>query len=74
MTSCAVAFIGSFPTFISAWKDPRKENKLAWTIFWLSCICAMIAIPRITFADAAQPTTFFLIESVMMYILYFRAR
>ncbi|HBO17111.1 MAG: hypothetical protein UR69_C0002G0235 [Candidatus Moranbacteria bacterium GW2011_GWE2_35_2-] len=74
MTSCIVAFIGSFPTFISAWKDPSKENRLAWTIFWISCVCAMIAIPRMTFADAAQPTTFFLIESVMMYILYFRAR
>ncbi len=72
MTSCTVAFIGSFPTFISAWKDPSLEDKVAWTIFWLSCVCAMIAIPKLTLADAAQPTTFFAIESIMMVILYTR--
>lgn len=73
MTSCIVAFIGSFPAFISAWEDPSREDKLAWTIFWISCVCAMIAIPKWTLADAAQPVTFFMIETVMMYILYFRS-
>lgn len=72
MTSCTVAFIGSFPTFISAWKDPSREDRVAWTIFWLSCVCAMLAIPRITIADVAQPTTFFLVESIVVYILYMK--
>lgn len=72
MTSCTVAFVGSFPTFMSAWKDPSREDRVAWTIFWLSCVCAMVAIPRLTLADAAQPTTFFVIESVMMFVLYVR--
>lgn len=74
ITSCIVAFIGSFPTFESAWKDPSHEDKLAWTVFWISCVCAVIAIPRWTWADAAQPVSFFIIESVMMYILYIHAR
>ena len=74
MISCAVAFIGSFPTFLSAWKDPSREDKLAWTIFWISCVCAVIAVPQWTLADAAQPTTFFIIETSMMYILYFHTR
>lgn len=74
ITSCVAAFIGSFPTFLSAWKDPGHEDKLAWTIFWASCVCAMIAIPKWTLADVAQPATFFTIESIMMYILYFRTR
>jgi hypothetical protein len=74
MTSCTVAFFGSIPTFVSAWKDPSREDKLAWTIFWVSCVCAVIAIPHWTPADAAQPLTFFAIESVMMYILYTRPR
>ena len=74
VTSLSVELIGSIPTFVSAWKDPGREDKLAWTIFWVSCVCAMIAIPHVTWEDAAQPTTFFAIESVMMLILYFRER
>jgi hypothetical protein len=74
MTSLNVVFLGSVPTFVSAWKDPSREDKLAWTIFWLSCVCAVIAIPHWTLEDAAQPITFFAIETIMMYILYFRAR
>lgn len=74
ITSLSVVFIGSFPTFVSAWHNPAQENRLAWTIFWLSCVCAVIAIPAWTLADAAQPIVFFIIESVMMYILYFRPR
>lgn len=74
MTSLSVVFLGSIPTFASAWKDPSKEDRTAWTIFWISCVFAVIAIPAWTLADAAQPITFFLIESIMMYILYVRPR
>lgn len=74
MTSLSVVFIGSIPTFASAWKDPSREDKLAWTIFWISCVCAVIAIPQWTLADASQPITFFAIETIMMYILYIRPR
>lgn len=73
-TSLSVVFLGSIPTFSSAWKDPSGEDRTAWTIFWLSCVAAVIAVPQWTLADAAQPITFFLIESIMMYILYFRPR
>lgn len=74
VTSLSVIFLGSFPTFTSAWKDPSRENKLAWTIFWVSCVCAVIAIPHWTLADAIQPITFFVIETIMMYILFIRPR
>ncbi len=67
-----VMFVGSFPTFQSAWNDPSKEDKTAWTIFWLSCVAQMLAIPAFTFADVTQPLTFFAVESVMMYLLFVR--
>jgi hypothetical protein len=66
----AIALIGSFSTFDSAWKDPGAEDKVAWTIFWLSCVCAVLAIPAWTIADAVQPLTFMVIQSVMMLILF----
>ena len=74
VTSVSVVFLGSIPTFTSAWKDPSRENKLAWIIFWVSCVCAVIAIPHWTLADATQPITFFAIETIMMYILFVRPR
>ncbi len=74
VTACIVALLGSIPTFVSAWKNPSGEDRLAWTIFWISCVCAVIAIPRWTLADAAQPITFFTIESIVTCILYVRPR
>lgn len=73
-TSLSVVFLGSFPTFVSAWHNPSQENKTAWTLFWLSCMAALIAIPAWTFADVAQPVVFTIIESTMMYLLYFSPR
>lgn len=74
VTSLSVMFLGSFPTFASAWNDPSKENRTAWTIFFSSCVVAMLAIPAATLADAAQPTTFLLTETIMVGILYLRPR
>jgi hypothetical protein len=72
LTSLSVVFLGSFPTFKSAYQDPSKEDKTAWTIYWISCVVAVIAIPAWTPEDAAQPLTFALIESIMMWLLWFR--
>lgn len=74
VTSLIVLFLGGIPTFVSAWHDPSKEDRTTWTILWVSCIVAVIAIPRLTLADAAQPITFLMIENVMVFILYTRPR
>lgn len=70
VTSNAVVFLGSIPTFVSAYKDPTKEDKVGWTIFWVSCICAVAAIPKLTLDDAVQPIVFCSIETIMMFLLY----
>jgi len=72
-SQCATC-IGSIPTFVSAWHDPSKEDRTAWTIFWLSCVAAVMAIPSWTLQDAAQPISFFANMTVMMYLLYLRPR
>lgn len=72
LTAQIVTFVGSIPTFVSAWHDPSKEDRVAWTIFWLSCVAAVLAIPACTLQDALQPLTFFTIESVVMYLLFLR--
>lgn len=74
--SMAVVIIASVPTAVSAWKDPTNENRIAWSIMWISCVAAVFAIPGIPlewkFADMAQPLVFFGIETVVVVILYLR--
>ncbi len=74
MTSMTMVFIGGIPTLKSAWRDTNNEDPVAWTLFWLSCVVAMFAIPRWTLADAAQPITFTVFETIMMYLLFIRPR
>ena len=70
LTSLISGLLGSIPTFVSVWQDPSRENKTAWTIYWLSCLCAICAVPKWTFADAGQPITFLLIETTVVYLLF----
>lgn len=66
LASVTVLWIGAVPTFRSAWEFPEKEDKLAWTIFSISGVCAVLGIPVWTFADAAQPLTFFLTDFAIL--------
>lgn len=67
-------FMGCWPTLESVWKHPEREDKLAWSIGWFACVCALIAIPRLTWEDAAQPIAYFVNQSLTMYILVIRSR
>ncbi len=72
LMSLSITFIGSLPTFVSAWIDPRDESRPAWLLYALSSAVAILAIPAWTFAAAAQPLTFFLISGIMSAILIAR--
>ena len=72
VTSSAAIFMGAIPTFKSAWHKPENEDRVAWTIYWLSCVVALAAIPHWTLADAAQPVVFSINETVVMYLLWLR--
>lgn len=74
VASVSAGSIGSIPTCAAAWNDPGRENKLAWTIFFVSCVLTVIAMPHWTWADATQPISFLVIGITMMYILYLRPR
>lgn len=66
----AIVMLGTIPTIVSAWKNPAHESRMAWTIFFVSCIFAIGAIPAWTVADALQPLVYLTGESVMVLILY----
>lgn len=66
------SFIGAFPTFHSAWIDPNRENKLTWTLYFISCVLTVIVVPTWSVSTGAQPITFLLQETIMMYLLFIR--
>ncbi len=70
VVSNTVVLIAALPTIRTAWKEPEKEDRTAWTIYFVSCVLALLAIPAFTLGDVAQPLTFFLIESVMLVLVW----
>lgn len=73
-TSLGLIFLGSIPTFVSAWKDPARENLIAWTIFSFSALLSVVAIPMWTLANAEQPLTFLAINGTILSFVLFRPR
>jgi hypothetical protein len=72
VTILSVVVIASIPTFKSAWEDPTRENRFAWTIYWISCVCALIGVSEWDLKHATQPVAFMVIETTMMFILIVR--
>lgn len=72
VASLTIMFVGSLPTFASAWKDPSRENRVAWSISLVSCVFAIAAIPHWILPHIAQPAVFLVITSVVVYIVYVR--
>ncbi len=69
--SILTLFIGAIPTFIATWHDPTHEHKLSWVLFWISCIFTILSLSwPYTIAEAIQPYMFFLIETIMMALLF----
>lgn len=64
--------VGAFPTFASAYQNPALENPTAWTIWFVSCIFAVLAVKRWDLANALQPVTFLVVETVMVILVVVR--
>jgi hypothetical protein len=70
--SSLALFVGSFPTFASAYANPALENPIAWTTWFLSCVCALFAIEKWNLAGALQPITFTIVETTMVVLVVIR--
>jgi len=71
MMSLSAIAIGMIPIFKSAWIDPHAEDKRGWTLFWVSCVFATVAVPKWDLANAAQPISFLTTETIVMILLWF---
>lgn len=70
LTSSTALFLGSIPTFISAYEDPSREDKLAWTMCFVAAIPMVILVPVWDFNHATQPILLFVIETVMTWLVW----
>lgn len=68
----AATFIASVPTFVNAYTNPTQENPIAWSLWFVSCICALLAIKKWNLANALQPITFTVIETTMIILVVIR--
>jgi len=64
--------VGAAPTFHKAYLNPFEEDPLAWTIWEISCICAIKAIPKWNLANALQPLTFLTIDTTVYVLVVIR--
>ena len=73
MSQVAV-FVGTLPTFKSALKDYTKEDPVAWTLFWFSCVFTVLTVKDYSISSALQPYSFFVIITIMMFLIFIRPR
>ncbi|MEK7121374.1 MAG: hypothetical protein AAB857_01560 [Patescibacteria group bacterium] len=70
--SQVATFAGAVPTFVGGYTNPSQENPIAWSIWLVSCVCALFAIKKWDLANALQPLTFTAIETVMVILVVVR--
>jgi len=70
--SQVAVFAGAIPTFVKAYANPAQEDPIAWSIWFISCICALLAIKKWNLANALQPLTFTAIETTMVVFVVIR--
>lgn len=60
----------SMPNFRHVFLNPEQEDRVAWTIGWLSAVCEILAVKNWTFAEAGWATYFVLNMTVILYFLF----
>ena len=64
--------VGAVPTLVGAYAVPQQEDPIAWAIWFVSCIFALLAIENWNLKEALQPVTFTTIESAMIILVVIR--
>lgn len=67
----AAVFAASLSSFSTGWYTPEQEDPIAWMIWFVSCIFALLALNKDEWdiKNALQPITFTVIETVMLVLV-----
>ena len=56
---------GSVPTMVKAWRDPARENRWAWFMFFAANGCTLFLVPQWTLAFALYPSVLFFCATII---------
>jgi drug/metabolite transporter (DMT)-like permease len=70
--SQVAVFAGAIPTLVGAYREPNQEDPLAWSIWFISCICVLFAVRKWNLANASQPITATFINGTMAFLVVIR--
>lgn len=60
----------SIPNFRHVYLNPEQEDRIAWTIGWLSAVLEVLAIKNWTFAESGWALYFILNLTIILFFLY----
>lgn len=68
--SITADFLASVPNFRHVWKSPKQEDKLGWTLGWLSALFEFCAISVWSLAGAGWASYFFLSMTITIFLIW----
>lgn len=75
LISSTVLAVAAIPTIRSAWTAPEREDKIAWSLYFASCLLTILSLEWTwSVEEWAQPISFTVVETIMIAILFLRPR
>jgi hypothetical protein len=72
LVGSAITFIGSLPTFVKTWHNPKGEPTSAWVIAASTSALQSLAIPELTLTHATSPLTYLAIQAGICGLIFLR--
>ena len=70
MITIIADLLASIPTFRHAWTNPGEEDRLAWTLGFVSVLLEIFAINHWSLAESAWPIYFLLNMTIMLLLVW----
>lgn len=70
VTNLAIDFFAAVPTIVKSWKNPKEEDKFAWTLTQMGNVFNLFAIDKLMFGVIIYPVYTFIIDGIVVGLLY----
>ncbi len=70
LLSVIADFFASIPNIRHVWTHPEQEDRLGWTLGWLSGVFEVLAISTWSFAESGWATYFLLHQTAVLFLVW----
>ncbi len=70
VTNLAIDFFAAVPTIVKSWKNPKEEDKFAWTLTQMGNVFNLFAIDKLMLGVIIYPVYTFIIDGIVVGLLY----